>query len=208
MNQYGITRRSPVCAGSDGMYSAFPDPMSSHVPSSLCIWNAVRYSPLVSRITHVVRFTPGCARIDWSRLAMVQDFPDPVLPKTAACLPKKASGSIRMGRPCTTADSPIGMQYPGFSGSGAVPSPCSMGPKIASRSARPAKYTGLSSTGNSETPCLNDESSIVPMSVAFIRRRAAGRATMVRSAFISASSTSTTRVTIATSRRAPTGMIT
>lgn len=138
----------------------------------------------------------------------MQDLPEPVLPRMAACLPKKASGSIRIGRPCKTADSPMGMQKPGSFGSGAAIFPCSTGPKIASRSARAAKCTGLSSTGNSETPCRNESPSIVPMSVAFIRRRAAGRATMVRSAFISASSTRTTRVTIATSRRPPTGMIT
>jgi hypothetical protein len=30
-------------------------------------------------------------------LAMVHDFPDPVLPSTAACFPKKASGSTLIG---------------------------------------------------------------------------------------------------------------
>ena len=87
-------------------------------------------------MTTVVRFTAACSWIDCSRLAMVQDFPDPVLPRTAACLPKNASGSMRIGLPCTTADCPIGMQYPGFSGSGTTLSPSSIGPKIASRSAR------------------------------------------------------------------------
>src|SRR6266436_112639 len=49
---------------------------------------------------------------------------------------------------------------------------------------------------------------MVPIRVAFMRRRAMGRVTIVRSLLNSTSSTSITRLTIATRRRVPTGITT